>query len=361
MCKYFLGTVYKMKKLYPLLSVLFLIYWGCEDIMDSYDEHFGSTVNLWGEEYSIKNTIELDLSNTGLTGSIPSKIGDLKNLEKLYLRSNQLSGEIPSEIGFLTNLTSLYLNDNQLTGEIPFELGNLTNLRYLKLNDNQLTGEISETICNLNITWYTTSYGLSYSVSSIQNNQFCPPYPNCISVYTGQQDISNCWDCEQDSVVELWGKCYSKEYTTRLYLSNSGLTGSIPTDIGDLTNLERLYLHENQLTGEIPSEIGDLINLSNLNLSYNSLTGSIPPEVGNLTNIYQLNLSDNQLSGLIPNEICSLDVTWYTTSFTDFTPTSSVSNNQLCSPYPSCLYGNYYINGLGPFTIVGNQNTSNCD
>ena len=92
-----------------------------------------------------------------------------------------------------------------------------------------------------------------------------PPYPNCISIYTGQQDISNCWDCEQDSVVELWDKCYSKEYTTRLYLSNSGLSGSIPTEIGDLTNLERLYLHENQLTGEIPSEIGDLINLNYLN------------------------------------------------------------------------------------------------
>ena len=399
-----------MKKLQLLLSVLFLIYWGCEDILDSYDEHFGSTVNLWGEEYSIKNTIELDLSNTGLTGSIPSKIGDLKNLEKLSLRSNQLSGEIPSEIGFLTNLTSLYLNNNQLTGEIPsqiglltnltslylnnnqltgeipFELGNLIDLRYLKLNDNQLTGEISENFCILNIKWYTTTtYGISYSVSSIQNNQFCPPYPNCISIYTGQQDISNCWDCEQDSVVELWDKCYSKEYTTRLYLSNSGLSGSIPTEIGDLTNLERLYLHENQLTGEIPSEIGDLINLNYLNLSYNSLTGlippeignltsiyqldlsfnsltgSIPPEVGNLTNIYQLNLNNNQLSGLIPNEICSLDVTWYKTSFTDFTPTSSVSYNQLCSPYPSCLYGNYYINGLGPNPIVGNQNTINCD
>ena len=398
-----------MKKLYPLLSVLFLTSWGCEGILNSYDEHFGSTVNLWGEEYSVKNTIELNLTNTGLTGSIPSKIGDLENLKKLYLSRNQLSGEIPTEIGHLTNLTSLNLNDNQLTGEIPpeighltnltslhlsdnqltgeipVELGNLINLSHLNLNDNQLIGEISENICNLNIIWYTTTYGLSTSRSSIENNQFCPPYPSCISVYTGQQDISNCWDCEEDGVVELWGKCYSIEYTTRLDLSNSGLTGSIPMEIGDLINLEILYLNENQLTGEIPSEIGNLINLSKLNLSYNSLTGSIPTEIGNLINLErlhlhenqltgeipseignlinlsQLNLSDNQLSGLIPNEICSLDVTWYNPSFSVFIQTSSVYNNQLCPPYPSCLNGNYYMNGLGPFTIVGNQNTSNCN
>lgn len=68
---------------------------GCEGILDWYNEHFGSTVNLWGEEYFVKNTIELDLSNTGLIGSIPSKIGDLKNLERINLSRNQLSSEIP--------------------------------------------------------------------------------------------------------------------------------------------------------------------------------------------------------------------------------------------------------------------------
>ena len=273
--------------------MFFLTLSGCEGILDSYDEHFGSTVNLWGEEYSVKNTIELDLSNTGLTGSIPSKIGNLKNLEKLYLDRNQLSGEIPSELGYLTNLTSLHLSYNQLTGEIPFELGNLTNLRNMRLNDNQLTGEIPAKICSLNILEFTTTYTYPVLRSSLENNQFCPPYPNCISDFA-LQNSSNCWDCEEDDVVELWGNCYSIEYTSNLDLSNSGITGHIPTEIGELINLERLYLYENQLTGDIQSEIGNLTNINRLNLSY------------------------NQLSGIIPNEICSLDVTWYTTSFTDY-------------------------------------------
>ena len=67
-----------MKKLYPLLSVLFFIYWGCLDplnIFDSNDEETGPSVNLWGVDYSIENTTELNLSSNQLTGSIPSNIG----------------------------------------------------------------------------------------------------------------------------------------------------------------------------------------------------------------------------------------------------------------------------------------------
>ena len=154
--------------------------------------------------------------------------------------------KFPPEIGYLTNLTTLSLSDNQLNGEIPFEFGNLINLEYLKLNDNQLTGEISENICDLNIIWYSTSFGFSTRQSSVEDNQFCPPYPLCISDLS-VQDISNCWDCEEDGVVELWGNCYSIGNTTRLDLSNS-VTGRIPPEIGDLINLEILLLPENQIT-----------------------------------------------------------------------------------------------------------------
>jgi|TARA_B110000914_G_C15335532_1_gene386758 Leucine-rich repeat (LRR) protein len=101
---------------------------------------------------------------------------------------------------------------------------------------------------------------------------------------------------------------------------------------------------------------------SSLNLSDNSLTGSIPSEVGNLTNLNELKLSNNQLTGVIPESICELtNLTWYSSTFLNFTPISSIGNNQLCPPYPSCLQGNYNINGLGPYPIVGDQDTSGCD
>jgi len=92
-----------MRKLYLLLPILFLIYWGCEDTTPT-------EVTLWGEVYSVEDTDTLNLESSGLTGSIPPGIGNLTNLTLLDLRNNQLTGSIPSEIGNLTNLTYLSLS-----------------------------------------------------------------------------------------------------------------------------------------------------------------------------------------------------------------------------------------------------------
>ena len=55
-------------------------------------------------------------------------------------------------------------------------------------------------------------------------------------------------DCDDGVEVELWGGCYNIYETTYLDLSNSELTGEIPSEIGNLTNLTELRLHSNQLT-----------------------------------------------------------------------------------------------------------------
>ena len=193
------------------------------------------------------------------------------------------------------------------------------------------------------------------------------------------------------SEVELWNQCYSIENTTELDLSNRGLTGEIPPEIGNLTNLTFLDLQWNDLTGSIPTEIGSLTNLAwlslyfsgvtglipaeignlanlthldlqwngltgpippeieyltnliNLGLGTNELTGPIPAEIGNLTNLTSLRLNSNSLTGAIPVSICGLDLNWSSSS--DF----NISNNQLCPPYPSCVE-NY----------AGEQDTDNC-
>ena len=91
-----------------------------------------------------------------------------------------------------------------------------------------------------------------------------------------------------------------------LDLSYNDLTGSIPPELGNLTNLEGLDLGENQLSGSIPPELGNLTNLQGLRLGGNPLTGSIPVALGNLTNLEGLGLFENQLSGSIPPELGNL-------------------------------------------------------
>ncbi len=92
----------------------------------------------------------------------------------------------------------------------------------------------------------------------------------------------------------------------RLQLNENQLTGSIPTELGNLSNLNRLLLYSNQLTGSIPTELGNLSNLNRLRLDSNQLTGSIPTELGNLSNLVSLELDSNQLTGSIPTELGNL-------------------------------------------------------
>ena len=92
----------------------------------------------------------------------------------------------------------------------------------------------------------------------------------------------------------------------RLNLNRNQLAGSIPAQIGALTNLVQMNLSGNQLAGSIPAQIGALTNLVQMNLSGNQLAGSIPAQIGALTNLLQMNLSGNQLRGHMPKELGKL-------------------------------------------------------
>ena len=90
-----------------------------------------------------------------------------------------------------------------------------------------------------------------------------------------------------------------------LSLRENDLTGPIPPEIGNLDSLKFLYLHDNQLTGSIPPELGSCTNLWDIMLNDNQLNGTIPPELAGLNNLYRLYLQNNQLTGSLPENFCN--------------------------------------------------------
>ena len=74
-------------------------------------------------------------------------------------------------------------------------------------------------------------------------------------------------------------------------------------EIRQLTQLKELYFSDNQLTS-VPPEIGQLTNLTLLGLGRNQLT-SVPPEIGQLTNLEILGINNNKFT-VIPPEIIQL-------------------------------------------------------
>ena len=338
---------------------------------------------------NLTSLVKLDLRYNNLSGSIPTEVWSLISLKELGIQKNQFSGTIPSAIGNLTELTHLYLYGNQFTGSIPAEIGNLINLGKLHLNNNQFTGLIPETICNINMAFYNP-----YRFD-ISGNQLLPPYPDCIAEFVGYQYSEDCESnylfdgiCTEQSDLDVLQKFIDNSSETinmemddnnngiiepielgtqhwwngrltelncnydlvnEFTLSDLGLSGEIPQEIGTLDSLEFLWLEDNQLTGPIPSEIGNLSKLKYLIMHHNQLSDSIPSEIGNLSNLEILKLDNNQLTGYIPESICDLTLQfngWNNLFGEDF----AVYNNQLCAPYPDCVDA-----------YVGLQNTTNCD
>ena len=111
---------------------------------------------------------------------------------------------------------------------------------------------------------------------------------------------------------------------TVLDLSAGHLSGPIPPELGQLSRLTHLYLGNNQLSGPIPPELGQLSQLTHLSLSVNQLSGPIPPELGQLSRLTHLYLGNNQLSGPIPPELGQLSQLTHL----------SLSVNQLSGPIP---------------------------
>ena len=113
---------------------------------------------------------------------------------------------------------------------------------------------------------------------------------------------------------------------TWLEFGRNRLTGAIPGSLGSLSKLRGLYLYHNQLTGTIPKELGNLLEVSQLNLSLNKLSGAVPMELGhgNYIRVQMISMHDNQLRGALPRSFLKLPQTLTELYFSN--------NDGLCAP-----------------------------
>ncbi len=128
-------------------------------------------------------------------------------------------------------------------------------------------------------------------------------------------------------------------------LISNNLSGKLDVIIDNMTKLECLWLSENAFSGEIPSSIGDLTNLQDLSLSTNALTGNIPPEIGNLAQLISLQLSQNKLTGPIPESLKNL------TNLESL----SIGGNNLSGKIPESFYDWDFWKSWWGWCISGNN------
>ena len=91
--------------------------------------------------------------------------------------------------------------------------------------------------------------------------------------------------------------------TTEWSYGSAGKTGTVPSEIGLLTELTNIGLGGNALTSNLPSEIGACSKLSYLALQNNEFSGSIPSQIGTVSLMTWVRLRNNDLTLTIPTQV----------------------------------------------------------
>jgi Leucine-rich repeat (LRR) protein len=183
-----------------------------------------------------------------------------------------------------------------------YYLSNLTYLLDLNLKENRIGGNISD-ICYLSPTIETLDLKANRIGGAL--NGGCPDKTTFSSML--QLDLSlNLIHGTIDFICEL-------ESISVMDLSSNNFTSSIPSCIGNLTQMTRLYVDTNNLQGTIPRQLCTILHtLTELQLTLNQLSGKLPECFGELptssrhhpdtveSQLILLDFGANSLTGTIP-------------------------------------------------------------
>ena len=281
------------------------------------------------------------LSNNDLTGSIPSELGMLSRSTVLYVslfpHICSLSFVVLFFVFLNHNPNNRALDDNLLTGSIPSELGNLSSLAVLYVF-------LFPHICSLAfVVLFLVFLNHNSNNRWLSTNDLTGSIPSELGMLSALVDlyVSLLPHICFLSFVVLFLVFLNHNFNNR-WLSTNDLTGSIPSELGNLSNLTYLYVsllpHICSLSFVVLFLVFLNHNFNNRQLSTNDLTGSIPSELGMLSNLANLyvsllphicsfsfvvlllvflffssrNADTNDFSGILPTSICNgFFVTFY--------------------------------------------------
>ncbi|KAH9667860.1 protein kinase domain-containing protein [Citrus sinensis] len=305
----------------------------------------------------------LVLQFNNFSGAIPKEIGNLTKLEKLDLQFNRLRGEIPHEIGNLHNLEWMAFSFNKLVGVVPTTIFNVSTLKSLHLQSNSLSGRLPSSAevrlpnleelhlwgNNFNGTIPNFIFNASkLSGLELEINSFSGFIPNTFVnlrnlKWLGLNDNYLTSSTPELSFLSSLSNC---KYLKYFSLSNNLLDGILPRAIGNLSqSIEEFWIVSCNISGGIPEEISNLTNLIAIYLGGNKLNGTIPITLGKLQKLQLLSFEDNQLEGSIPNDLCRLAALFQL----------DLGGNMLSGFIPACFGNLTYLKKLN---LGSNQLTS---
>ncbi len=267
---------------------------------------------------------EINLEYNKLSGNIPKEIGNLTPLKVLNLSNNQLSDTIPGSLVNLRKLIALNLATNKFTFAGMGRIANAFSFAIyspqasipLHKNGNTLSVSVGSLPYYNTYYWYRNRALIKTKVgdSTFKINtsgSYTVRVTN--SVATGLILQSNKVDSigpinikDSLALVALYNSTDGAHWKSRTnWLTSAPISTwyGIKLIVNRVSTINLIY---NNLNGSIPPELGNLSDLEALYLNSNQLSGSIPPELGNLSNLNYLYLNNNQLSGSIPKLLLKL-------------------------------------------------------